>query len=86
VGDPPTGKDPQSAGAQGFEEKLMNENWKYKHKMGIIQNAINGVDIQPIATEISKLRLFLSLIVDESVSKPRKTKTSIPCPTSLSNS
>ncbi|MDD4806084.1 MAG: TaqI-like C-terminal specificity domain-containing protein, partial [Candidatus Cloacimonetes bacterium] len=65
---------------KAFEEKLMNENWKYKHKMGIIQNAIYGVDIQPIATEISKLRLFLSLIVDESVIEAKDNKNIHPLP------
>jgi len=65
---------------KAFEEKLINENWKYKHKMGIIQNAIYGVDIQPIATEISKLRLFLSLIVDESVLEAKDNKNIHPLP------
>ncbi len=50
-----------------MKEKLSNENWNYIHKLGIIQNSIYGVDIQPIATEISKLRFFLSLIVDEKI-------------------
>ena len=39
----------------------------YLHKLGIIRDCIFGVDIQPIAVEISKLRCFLSLIVDEDV-------------------
>lgn len=39
----------------------------YLHKLGIIRDCIFGVDIQPIAVEISKLRCFLSLIVDEKV-------------------
>lgn len=39
----------------------------YLHKLGIIRDCIFGVDIQPIAVEISKLRCFLSLIVDEAV-------------------
>ncbi|MCB5269039.1 MAG: Eco57I restriction-modification methylase domain-containing protein, partial [Candidatus Cloacimonetes bacterium] len=63
-----------------LEEKMMDENWQYQHKMGIIQNAIYGVDIQPIATEISKLRLFLSLIVDESVIEDVENKNIHPLP------
>jgi adenine-specific DNA-methyltransferase len=63
-----------------LKEKLQNENFKYSHKMGIIQNAIYGVDIQPIATEISKLRLFLSLIVDESVIEAKDNKNIHPLP------
>ena len=50
-----------------FQKKIEAENWNYVHKLGIIQNSIYGVDIQPIAVDISKLRFFLSLIVDEKV-------------------
>lgn len=39
----------------------------YARKLSIIQRSIYGVDIQPIAADISKLRFFLSLIVDEVV-------------------
>jgi hypothetical protein len=65
---------------EALEKKLMDENWQYKHKMGIIQNAIYGVDIQPIAIEISKLRLFLSLIVDETVIEAKANKNIHPLP------
>ena len=37
----------------------------YTRKLEILQNNIYGIDIQPMATEISRLRCFLSLIVDE---------------------
>ena len=50
-----------------LEKKLERESLEYVHKLGIIRNAIYGVDIQAIAVEISKLRCFLSLIVDEIV-------------------
>jgi len=62
------------------EEKLVNENWNYIHKLGIIQNSIYGMDIQPIASEISKLRFFLSLIVDGKVddSKPNRGLKPLP--------
>jgi len=36
----------------------------YVRKLGLIQNCIYGVDIQPIAIEIAKLRFFISLLVD----------------------
>jgi hypothetical protein len=49
------------------EDQLMKEDWDYIRKLGIIQNSIYGVDIQEIAVEISKLRVFLSLIVDAKV-------------------
>ncbi|MFA5778777.1 MAG: N-6 DNA methylase [Elusimicrobiota bacterium] len=50
-----------------LEKKLKSENFNYAHKLGIIQNSIYGVDIQPIAVEIARLRFFLSLIVDEKI-------------------
>ena len=42
----------------------------YIFKLAILQNCIYGVDIQPMATEISRLRCFLSLIVDETILEP----------------
>ena len=37
----------------------------YKLKLSIIENSIFGVDIQPMAVEIARLRAWLSVIVDE---------------------
>ncbi len=37
----------------------------YKFKKDIIENCIYGVDIQPIAVQISKLRFFISLICEQ---------------------
>lgn len=39
----------------------------FARKIYIIENCIYGVDIQPIATQIAKLRFFISLIVDQKV-------------------
>ena len=50
-----------------FKEKIENSNSDYARKLGVIQHSIYGVDIQPIAAEISKLRSFLSLIIDENI-------------------
>ncbi|MES2654346.1 MAG: TaqI-like C-terminal specificity domain-containing protein [Bacteroidota bacterium] len=46
------------------EQLLNTKSPDYIRKLGLIQNCIYGVDIQPIAVEISKLRFFLSLLVD----------------------
>ncbi len=62
------------------EKKLKTENWDYVHKLGIIQNSIYGVDIQPIAVEISKLRFFLSLIVDEKIDDDKSNRGVVPLP------
>ncbi len=48
-----------------FIETHKGRNIDYLRKLNIIKNTIYGIDIQPIAIEISKLRFFLSLIVDE---------------------
>ena len=39
----------------------------YERKLEILQNCIYGVDIQPMATEMARLRCFLSLIIDENI-------------------
>ena len=50
-----------------MKAKLNQANSDYIRKLGVIQHSIYGVDIQPIAAEISKLRSFLSLIIDENI-------------------
>ena len=44
--------------------KDLSQSDRYHTKLKIIQDVIYGVDIQPIAVQISQLRLFLSLIQD----------------------
>ena len=63
-----------------LEEKFMHENWRYKHKMGVIRSSIFGIDIQSVATEISKLRLFLTLIVDENIIDTEPNRNIHPLP------
>jgi Eco57I restriction endonuclease. len=51
-----------------IEKDFENKEFDFGRKLFLIENCIYGVDIQPIAAEISKLRCFLTLIVDEDVS------------------
>ena len=53
-----------------FDSSMYDPN--YARKMYIIENCIYGVDIQPVATQISKLRFFISLITEQKTdpSKP----------------
>jgi len=53
-------------------QKLSPDEDTYELKLNIIENCIYGSDIQSIATQISKLRFFISLICDceKDVSKP----------------
>lgn len=46
-------------------ERLESRFDSYKTKLQIIQNNIFGVDIEPMAIEIARLRAWLSLIIDE---------------------
>jgi hypothetical protein len=63
-----------------LERKLKRESLEYVHKLGIIRDAIYGVDIQPIAVEIAKLRCFLSLIVDETIDDTQSNRGVEPLP------
>jgi len=47
-----------------------DHNWK----LGLIQRCIYGIDIQPIAVQIAKLRCFIALLVDFEVNEKRKNK------------
>lgn len=46
-------------------EKIKDKEPEYQRKLMIIQKSIFGVDIQEMAVEISRLRFFLSLVVEE---------------------
>ncbi|MBW2118175.1 MAG: Eco57I restriction-modification methylase domain-containing protein [Deltaproteobacteria bacterium] len=80
-------KERQLANAQKFEDPATREKaiadiedsfqrneMDYGRKLYLIQNCIYGVDIQPIAAQISKLRFFISLIVDQKVEDKRENR------------
>ncbi len=48
-----------------FEQKRLDPETLYQRKLEIIQNNLYGVDIDPFAVEIARLRLWLSLVVDD---------------------
>ncbi|MBP6738842.1 MAG: Eco57I restriction-modification methylase domain-containing protein, partial [Leptospiraceae bacterium] len=48
-----------------ISEAFDNNADDYGRKLYLIENSIYGVDIQPIAVQISKLRFFISLVVDQ---------------------
>jgi hypothetical protein len=49
------------------DKKHLADNKNYLRKLVLIRDVIHGVDIQPVAVEISKLRCFLTLIVEQEV-------------------
>jgi len=73
-------KIPDSNVRKFVEDQLQKEDWSYVHKLGIIRNSIYGVDIQPIAVEISKLRFFLSLIIDTKINDNEENRGVKPLP------
>lgn len=48
-----------------IEKDFETNNLDYGRKLYLIENCIYGVDIQPVAIQISKLRFFISLICDQ---------------------
>lgn len=50
---------------EAFDQSINDSD--YARKLFLIENCIYGVDIQSIATQISKLRFFISLVVEQKV-------------------
>ena len=50
---------------RSFDESINRPD--YARKLYLIENCIYGIDIQPIAIQISKLRFFISLVVDQNI-------------------
>src|SRR5207253_173405 len=52
----------------------------FARKLYLIENSIYGVDIQPIACQIAKLRFFISLIVDQKIDRAARNSGVRPLP------
>lgn len=52
---------------QAIERAFARDNDDYGCKLFLIENCLYGVDIQPIACQIAKLRFFISLVVDQAI-------------------
>ncbi|OFZ34626.1 MAG: hypothetical protein A3D17_11355 [Bdellovibrionales bacterium RIFCSPHIGHO2_02_FULL_40_15] len=67
-----------------YRQRIINQirtnPFDYTRKLDVIKNSIFGVDIQPIAVEMSRLRCFLTLIVESEVddSKPNRNIDPLP--------
>jgi len=85
---------------QELQEKTRSElerhDVNYPRKLGLIRNAIYGVDIQPMAVMITKLRFFISLLIDQhidlkapeknfGISEMPSMETKVICANSLQN-
>ena len=62
---------PQSERDRAQQLEAINESFEryqgsdFGRKLYLIQNSIYGVDIQPVATQIAKLRFFISLAIEQ---------------------
>ena len=63
-----------------INEAFERNELDYGRKLYLIENCIYGVDIQPIATQIAKLRFFISLIVDQQIDDSRENRGVRPLP------
>lgn len=63
-----------------IEREFSHKNFDYIRKLGVIRENIYGIDIQPIATEISRLRCFLTLVVDERIDDSLENRGVEPLP------
>jgi adenine-specific DNA-methyltransferase len=55
-----------------LEHTFENNNDDYGRKLYLIENCLYGVDIQPIAIQLSKLRFFISLICDQKTNRNKQ--------------
>ena len=65
---------------ENINEAFERNELDYGRKLYLIENCIYGVDIQPIATQIAKLRFFISLIVDQQIDGSRENHGVRPLP------
>lgn len=65
---------------QSIEDDFKENRLDYGRKLYLIRNSIYGVDIQPIAIQIAKLRFFISLLVDEKIDESTKNMGIEPLP------
>ena len=56
---------------QQIGRDFSENNVDYGRKLYLIENCLYGVDIQPIAIQISKLRFFISLICDQKTNRDK---------------
>src|SRR5271165_84093 len=64
----------------GINEAFEHNELDYGRKLYLIENCIYGVDIQPIAVQIAKMRFFISLIVDQKINDSQPNRGVRPLP------
>lgn len=62
----------RDAAIAAIERDFAENEGDYGRKLYLIENCLYGVDIQPIAIQISKLRFFISLICDQRTNRNKR--------------
>ncbi|MEG4307713.1 MULTISPECIES: Eco57I restriction-modification methylase domain-containing protein [unclassified Microcoleus] len=65
---------------EDIEQAFEHNELDYGRKLYLIENCIYGVDIQPVAIQISKLRFFISLIVHQNIDDSQENRGVRPLP------
>ncbi|GAB3740506.1 Eco57I restriction-modification methylase domain-containing protein [Spirosoma lituiforme] len=60
-----------------IEQQFREHSDDYNRKLVLIEQCLHGVDIQPIAVQITKLRFFISLVVEQEPTNDRTTNRGI---------
>jgi adenine-specific DNA-methyltransferase len=63
-----------------IEDAFTHNTSDYGRKLYLIENCIYGVDIQPIAVQIAKLRFFISLVVEQKMENAKPNRGIRPLP------
>ena len=63
-----------------INEAFERNELDYGRKLYLVENCIYGVDIQPIAVQIAKLRFFISLVVDQKIDNSQENRGVRPLP------
>jgi adenine-specific DNA-methyltransferase len=62
----------REAAIAAIERDFADNEDDYGRKLYLIENCLYGVDIQPIAIQISKLRFFISLVCDQRTNRSKR--------------
>jgi len=65
---------------KAIRRAFAHDNDDYGRKLYLIENCLYGVDIQPIAVQIAKLRFFISLVVDQAIDPKEENYGILPLP------
>jgi hypothetical protein len=70
----------REAAIAAIEETFARDAGDYARKLYLIENCLYGVDIQPIAVQIAKLRCFISLVVEQQMDESLSNRGILPLP------